>query len=202
MKKKILISLLIVSFFNYVGCYSYYTLTEEEIIEGMPNPDDDIKLVLNDDSEIEFGTPTNHISNDGYYLKVDNASNYLIGEGDIINRTTGVKSNFEGIVKGEMIDSSRNFNVDTKQYSVFWTKDQARLSFEKGNFVEMTPEQGAGYFVFKPPDSVRKISFDQIKEIQVDKFDSLNTGLLVAAILGVLVALTIPFWGERSIAFE
>ena len=31
MKKKILISLLTVSFLNYVGCYSYSTITSEDI---------------------------------------------------------------------------------------------------------------------------------------------------------------------------
>ena len=53
MKKKILISLLIVSFFNYIGCYSYYTLSSNEIKEGKPEPNESIKLILKNGSEFE-----------------------------------------------------------------------------------------------------------------------------------------------------
>jgi hypothetical protein len=106
------------------------------------------------------------------------------------------------MVQGDIIDSSRSYIVDSEEYSVYWTKENKRLSFKKGEFIDILPEEGAGYYICGTNGIRAKISLEEIKEIQVDKFDGLNTGLLVTAILGVLVALTIPFWGEKSIAFE
>jgi hypothetical protein len=88
MKKKILISLLVVSFFNYIGCYSYQTLTEEEINVGKPRGDEDIKLILNNESEIECYPLVGNISDNLFYLKVENPERIIIGTGDLTDEET------------------------------------------------------------------------------------------------------------------
>ena len=193
MKKKILISLLVVSFFNYVGCYSSYTLTEEEINAGRPYPDEKVKLILNDGSEFEWGPQFNPNigASDFYYLKVDKPGRFLIGRGDKINKDTNVRSAFDGIVPGEMIDSSRIFIIDTEEYSVHWTKDNNRLSFKKGEFIDILPEYGTGYYLWKPNRIEKKISFDEIKEIQESSINWYVIGPLTAICVAAIIVLGI-----------
>ncbi len=105
MKKKILISLLVVSFFNYIGCYSYYALTEEEINAGRPYPDESIKLILNDESEIECDPLLKNSGDSLLYLKVVNPDRIISGTGEIINGKTKKRSGFNGTISGNMIDS-------------------------------------------------------------------------------------------------
>lgn len=105
MKKKILISLLVVSFFNYIGCYSYYALTEEEINAGRPYPDESIKLILNDESEIECDPLLKDSGDSLLYLKVVNPDRIISGTGEIINGKTKKRSGFNGTISGNMIDS-------------------------------------------------------------------------------------------------
>jgi len=180
MKNKILISLLVVSFFNYIGCYSYYTLTEEEINAGRPYPDDEIRLVLKDSTKVDFGPPVTHFNDDDFYLNLDKPDSLLIGSGKIFNPITKAKKNYQGIVEVEIIDSSKTFNVDSKLYSVYWLKDDNRLSFEEGYFAEIFPGQGTGYYILEPPDPMKKISFNEVKEIQVSKINWYVTGSLIA----------------------
>jgi hypothetical protein len=201
MKNKILISLLVVSFFNYIGCYSYSALTEEEINAGRPYPDEkSIILVLNDGSEVscgsEFSTNSNELLrtnlNEYYYLRLDTPSRILIGSGDEINKNTKVKSAFEGIVLGEMIDSSRIFIVDSEEFCVYWTKDNRRLALKKGDYIDILPEQGTGYYIYKPYVLERKIAFEDIKEIKGSSINWWVTGPFIA--LGVAAFIVFFLW--------
>jgi hypothetical protein len=191
MKKKILISLLVVSFFNYIGCYSYYSLTEEEINSGRPNSDDEIRLALKNSTKVDFGPAVTHFNNDGFYLNLGKPDSLLLGIGSIFNPNTGVKKNYKGIVEGETIDSSRIFYIDSKSYSVYWLKDHNRLSFEERYSAEILPGQGTGYFVFKPPYSLRRISMDEIKEIQISKINWYITVPFIVVGIAALIGLGI-----------
>lgn len=193
MKRKILIGLLLVSFLNYVGCYSYTAITEEEINAGRPYPDEKIKLILYDESEFEWGPPFNPNigAGDIYCLKVDEPGRFLIGSGDMINKSTLEKSSFKGIVQGDMIDSSRIFIVDSEEYSVYWTKDGNRLSFKKDAFIDILPEQGTGYYLLEPSGLEKKISFNEIKEIQVSNIDWYITVPLIVVGIAALIGLGI-----------
>lgn len=191
MKNKILLSLLVVSFFNYIGCYSYYSLTEEEINAGRPYPDDDIRLVLKDSTEVDFGPIVTHFNNDGFYLNLDKPDSLLFGNGDIINLNTKVKKNYHGIVEGKMIDSTKIFTIDSKQFSVYWLQDRTRLSFKEGNFAQIFPGDGTGYFVLEPPRPLKKIPFNQVQEIQISKINWYVTGPLIAIYVAATIGLII-----------
>jgi len=150
MKKKILISLLLVSFFNYIGCYSYYTLTEEEINAGRPYPDEKIKLILNDRSEFDCVSLFDSNLDKLCYYKVDTAGTYLMGRGKILNISTGVTSNFNGVINGEMIDSSSLLTTKLTEKYYLWTKSNDCTNFKNGYYTEIKPEDGSGYFIWKP----------------------------------------------------
>jgi hypothetical protein len=188
MKRKIFISLLIVSFFNYIGCYSYYTLSNKEIKEGKPEPNESIKLVLKDGSEFECEPLSDYMDNNLFYFRVDTPGIYLVGRGDVSNMSTGVNSNFNGVIRGDMIDSSRIVIVKSlERYSV-WTKNNEWLLFNDGYYVIITPEQGTGYFMWTPNEKIRKVSFNEIKEIQEI---SINWYTVIA--LSVVAITTIVF---------
>ena len=172
MKRKILISLLTASFFNYIGCgpslfsSGYSGLSEDEINEGRPETDESIKLILNDGTEIDCDPLSVPEPSKTYYYKVITLGRFLLGRGGITNYITGEASSFEGVVSGDMIDSSNVEIKGSEEYSVYWTKDNNRLSFEKGKCIEILPEQGTGYFLWQPNESLTKIAFYEIKEIQ------------------------------------
>jgi len=172
MKKKIFISLLVVSFINYIGCgpslfsTGYSVLSEDEINEGRPDSDESIKLILNDGTEIDCDPLSVSEPSKTYYYKVITPDRFLLGRGGITNCITGEASSFKGVVSGDMIDSSNIEIKGSEEYSVYWTKDNNRLSFENGKCIEILPEQGTGYFLWQQDESLRKISFDEIKEIQ------------------------------------
>jgi hypothetical protein len=193
MKRKILISLLIVSLFNFMGCYSYYTLSSKEIEEGKPEPNESIKLILKNGSEFECVPLSDYKDNNLFYLKVDTAGTYLMGRGTVINTSTGVTSNFKGVVREDMIDSSKIVTIKSlEQYSV-WTKNNEWLLFNDGYYVIITPEQGTGYFMWTPNEEGRKVSFNEIKEIQESNINwSIGTmfiALSVAAITAIVFLL-------------
>ncbi len=193
MKRKILISLLIVSFFNYIGCYSYYTLSNKEIEEGKPEPDESIKLLLKNGSEFECAPISDYKDNNLFYLKVDTPGTYLMGRGNMINTLTGVTANYNGVVQEDMTDSSEIVTIKSIEYCSIWTKNNEWFLFKDGNYVIITPEQGTGYFLWTPNEEVRKVSFNEIKEIQESDINwglgTLFIALSVAAITAIVFLL-------------
>jgi len=189
MKNKILISLLVVSFFNYIGCYSYYTISNEEIKEGKLEPNESIKLVLKDGSEFECEPLSDYVDNNLFYFRVDTAGSYLMGRGDLSNMSTGVTSNFNGVIQENMIDSSRIVIINSlERYSV-WTKNNEWLLFNDGYYVIITPEQGTGYFLWTSNEEVRKVSFNEIKEIQESDINWYVGGLFIALSVAAITAI-------------
>jgi hypothetical protein len=193
MKKKILISLLVVSFFNYISCYSYYTLTEEEIKAGRPYPEESIRLILNDESEIECYPPFVNENDITFYVKVDTLGRTLVGEGDITDEQTKKKSSFKGMIRGDLIDSSQTFIVDSDEYSVYWTKENKRLSFKQGEFIDFNPQEGLGYYVWESQRVNKKISFDEIKEIQESRINWYITGLIIVISAALYIWMLVKF---------
>ena len=189
MKNKIFISLLIVSFFNYMGCYSYYTLSNEEIKDGKPEPTQVIKLLLKNGSEFECVPISQYKDNSLFYLKVDTAGTYLLGQGEVYNLSTRITSKFNGVIREDMIDSSRIDTISSIERFSVWSKNNEWFIFKSGNYSIITPEQGIGYFIWSPNDSVRKVSFNDVKEIQEDDISWSKTTLLIflsfAAIAGL-----------------
>jgi hypothetical protein len=202
MKKKILISLLIVSFFNYIGCYSYNTLSSNEIKEGKPEPNESIKLILKNRSEFKCVPLSEYNDNNLFYHKVDTAGTFLIGRGEVTNLSTGVTSNFNGIVREDMIDSSRIVTIKSLEHYSVWTKNNEWSLFDNGYYVIITPEQGTGYFMWTPNEKVRKVSFNEIKEIQLEELNVVGTTLIVTSIVLIISAFIVnAAMGDYGVEF-
>jgi hypothetical protein len=197
MKNKILISLLIVSFFNYLGCESIYvthnTISQEEIDAGRPLPDESIRIILNSGRKIECAPPSDSNPDTLYYLRVDTPGTYIMGRGQIINLSNGETSKFNGSIQGDEIDSSSLvLNSPQGNYAV-WPKANKNecILFKDGYFVEIKPEQGTGYFIWRPNTELRQISFNEIKEIQESYtnwyFGGFMIAIGVAAVVGFIL---------------
>ena len=94
---------------------------------------------------------------------------YTIRKFNMIRREDAVgykkQDDFKGVVLGNMIDSTSIEIKGLEEYSIYWTKDNYRLSFEKGKSIEILPEQGTGYFLWQPGLSLTKVDLNEIKEI-------------------------------------
>lgn len=193
MKKKILISLLVVSFFNYIGCASslnstdYFVLSEEEISEGRPEPDESIKLILHDGKEIECVPISEPDSGLLYYVKVDTPNTSIMGRGKILNLITGVTSDFNGVISEDIIDSSRILITNSIEKYFLWTINKDCVYFESGYYLKILTEAGTGYFLWKPNEMERKISFSEIEETQVSHTNWYVVGPAIAIIVAAIV---------------
>jgi hypothetical protein len=197
MKRKIFISLLIVSFFNYVGCYSYYTLTEEEIKAGQPEPTQSIKLILKNGSEFECVPLSDYNENNLFYFKIDTPGTYLMGRGEMIKMSTGATSIFYGVARKDMIDSSRIVMIKSLEHYSVWTKNNERLLFNNGYYVIITPEQGMGYFLWEPNEEVKIVSFNEIKEIQEIDINWNISSMFIAFSVAAITAIVFFFINEK-----
>lgn len=189
--------MLTVTFINYIGCSSslifteYSVLSNEELQEGRLVPNESIKIILKDGTEYLCDPVSNDDPSQMYYLKVDTVGKYVIGRGGTTNILTGEASYFKGVVSGDMIDSSSIEIISLQEYVIYWTKDNNRLSFEEGKCIEIKPEQGTGYFLWEPNESIKIISFDEIKEIQIKASDSYVGVLLIIFLVTTAVLFAI-----------
>jgi hypothetical protein len=186
MKKRILINLLLVSFFNYIGCYTYSALTDEEIKDGSFGPDKKIRLLLKNSDEIESSSVFDFEDDDNLYLKVDTVGHYLAGYGHILDKSSGNESEFRGIIS-HGIDSTKVYTINSENYSVFWTDDNKRLVFSRGNFIHVLPEHGVGYFISDPQGNQLKISLEEIEEVQKSKINWFITVPIIALSISLVV---------------
>ena len=176
MKKKILISLLTVSFLNYVGCYSYSTITREDI-ENEKLLIGESFIIIEKDDNISVCSPCS-------FIEIDYPSNFVIGKGEIYNKVNGNLKYFEGRIEREMVDSSKFMATSRNLHTVYWLKNNTRVVFNVGNFLDITPELGRGYYIGNGLHEGEMIEFGKIKEIQMEKINPLNTTLLILSILG------------------
>ena len=197
MKNKIFISLLIVSFLHYVGCYSYTAITEEEINAGKLEPNQSIKFILKNGSEFECLPLSDNNENYLFYSKIDTPGTYLMGRGELIKMSKEANSIFNGVVRKDMIDSSRIVLIKSIEHYSVWTKNNERLLFNNGYYVIITPEQGTGYFLWEPNEEVKIVSFNEIKEIQESDINWNISTMFIAFSVAAITAIVFFLINEK-----
>jgi len=174
MCQKLISSTLIVALLNILGCYSYSTIPEEETRNNLLFPNESIRILLNDGSEI-FYKPNKTESltkwdkiNKTIFLKVKEPSDLMLGAGILYDYRSKEESIFKGIVERGMIDSTKSTFADNSIYDIYWLKDSTRIVFRSNEYFNITPEDGIGYWIkgernYK--DFGGKIEFDDVNEI-------------------------------------
>jgi hypothetical protein len=175
------------------GCYSMQEVTKEEIDSGRPSPEESIRLILNDGSKIECVPLSDFNPDTLYYLKVEELGGYIIGRGQLINMSNGERTDFNGSIRENQIDfTSLVLNSPQRSYAV-WLKEKSNecILFKDGYYAIISPDQGPGYFLWKPEQELRKIQFNEIIEIQEISTNWYVVGSLIALSVAIVVGFAI-----------
>ena len=168
MYKKLISSILVVALINLGGCYTYSALTNEEIQNSHPTAKDNFKIILKDGKEIKY-----EYSNDPntFFVRVEEPSDFIYGKGQILRgQPPSVK--FWGGITRDVIDSTDSFYTNKDLYQRFWLKDNSIITFKEYEYVDITPEDGTGYWISEIKYNhqfISKVEFNEIKEIQGNK---------------------------------
>jgi hypothetical protein len=113
----------------------------------------------------------------------------LIGRGELINTSTGATSLFNGVVRNDMIDSSRIVTIKSLEHYSVWAKNYEWFLFKDGYYAIIIPEQGTGYFLWQPNEEINKVSFNEIKDIQESGINWYVGGLFIALSVAAITAI-------------
>jgi len=111
-------------------------------------------------------------------------SNYIVGSGLKYQGTSQISSEFKGKILRHQIDSIRA----GVRYITCWLNDDSRELFEKGNYIDITPESEEG-FCIAVNEGYEKINSDEINHIEMEKFDTGTTIVFAIFFVGLAVAL-------------
>jgi hypothetical protein len=179
------------------GCFCYSTITEDEHGKLALNPDQNIKVYLKDETEIE--------AEPYRYFSVVEPANYVYGSGICIDKTKDSSYEFSGIIYPVSCDSNPD-NISSQWQSErarrydFYLNDGTITQFDQGDFVMVDSTYGPGLWICSGEDvshwtevNNMKIPFEDIDKIEVRQVDTeLDVVLGVAGgiILTLFVALS------------
>ena len=207
MCKKFISSILVLSLLNLIGCYSYSSLSQEELIVKLSFPDEPYRIVLNDGREIIY-KPNEKVSLNEWkriyktiLLRVDKPSDLIVGAGVIFDKKSKEQTIYWGVIKSEMIDSTKSTITNDGTYDLYWLNDGTRLTFKSSDYFNITTEDGTGYWV-KGKNNYKdfrgKIELVDVKEIQQQTPLISSTGgtvILMIVGIGLAVLMGLAFSG-------
>ena len=189
MYKKIVVGILVTALLNLYGCYTYSTLTKEEIENKPLTAEDAFVFVLKDGSEIDCDLENNPQAN---FVRVDEPSDFIFGNGLIYSNETREQTKLLGKISSISIDSTKTIKSGNDVYTFFWLKDSTRVTYKDGDYINILPQDGTGYWVFgKRGNNIfrGKIEFVDISEIQ-EKKDNEGVNMVIILIgIGVFAIL-------------
>ncbi|MGE5458427.1 MAG: hypothetical protein ACM3RX_08735 [Methanococcaceae archaeon] len=185
MKRVIVYTLLAAMLLNIAGCSSFLPLEKEEKIDDyLHSSQTHIEFILKNGEDIKT------FSRNCSY--VDSPGRHIYGDGILINKITQYEEAFSGEVIMDLVDSLKNITADLKNYIFCYLKNSKRIIFEEKDVVIVNSDTLNTFWVIhtSPP----KIIFtSDIKDIQVEKFNTAQiiTGVAIGA--GILAALIVLF---------
>ena len=190
--KKHIATVLVVAVLNLTGCYSFQTVSSNRTNDFYPPEDKPIKLILNNGNEVKAEAY--------HHTYVDSATYYIIGTGKkIINEKIELK--YEGRLYNDVVDTCKIFLIEQKDCLSCLIKDNSRIVFEEGNYIQITPESEKGLWLtgdmYMPNEisrTTKKISGlinqNDIAEIEIEKLNPDATVLFsigLAIVVGFLI---------------
>jgi hypothetical protein len=166
------------------GCASYVPLTIEDKSEGTQLDNQDIAIILNDDTRIE--------SKAYLHVLVKSPSDFVYGIGYYRNNPS---HDFHGRLLSSLIDSSKNITIKGQTIEsggkslLCWLKDGQTLIFREHNYQRITPADSIGFFRIGTPGIKNKIPLTSIKTFEVKVVNTLSTVLISIPIIYLVIAL-------------
>ncbi|HEY6191922.1 MAG TPA: hypothetical protein VI215_06285 [Bacteroidota bacterium] len=187
---KYLLSILLCSSLLLEGCYSSFTLTEQDRLQSHPKEDENILVTLKDGSRIE--------SEEYHHIEVKKPSDFIYVEvGERFDRKAGIRESFKGSIQPVTIDSSEIDSVsatgfvsqEKRYYFNFGLSDGSKIRCLKSDCFTVTSAQGAGLWCVGrlesnhvPSRFIGMIPVESIRQIDVSSVSGNNTVLLVVGI--------------------
>ncbi len=175
--KKYISAILIPCFLlQLFGCYSFRQISLVENSELVEIENYDVRLTLTNGEKIP--------SKAYHHTLVTHPSEFIIGEVNRYNPGYKYQNPFAGKIFLSDIDST-SFNAEKRIYTVL-LKSKDNISFFDGDYFVVTDETEPGFWYWDKNTTI-KVDVSEISSIEADKFNVVNTVLLSAAALTVLI---------------
>lgn len=170
------------------GCYSYCAIAQDENGKVVLKPDQNIKIDLKDETEIEVEPYR--------YISVEEPENFVYGTGIRIDKAKDSSVEFTGKIYPVSCDSNPSY-VSSGWYSKgerrydYYLSDGTVTQFNQGKFIVVDSSKGPGLWICNgeivsgwSDTSINntRIPFENIKNIETDHF---SVGRTVLCVLGV-----------------
>ncbi|MBI4811300.1 MAG: hypothetical protein HY800_07675 [Ignavibacteriales bacterium] len=177
------------------GCYSYFSVVNENGAWILPPPDRAILITTTDGNEIEVEP--------FHYIEFLQPSSFVFGVGEKVNKHSTAYEEFQGIITPIRCDT------DYVKISVGWSKvisvlqlifllqDSSLVRFKEGDYIVVDSAKGVGLWCIGLqrdfPDYLLfsgRIPFEKIKDIEVRRFSVWRSSLLG---LGIVLSVALIF---------
>jgi hypothetical protein len=173
------------------GCYSYSAITADDKGQVNIEPDTDIQIKQNDGTEIEV--KGNH------FVSVTTPSDFVYGEGKLIDSKSGNSVDFVGTVNPVASDTQSvrapgEWGARRIDRYRFYLNNGLVAQYNQGDFVSVDSAQGSGLWVcgkgeaFNNGKNGMRIPFENVKAIEKRSF---SPGKSVLCLAGVAVGTTL-----------
>lgn len=176
MKKYIVSVLIPCLLLQFVGCYSFQPISVEDKSE----------LINLENKDVRFTLSTGEtVSSEAYHhTLILYPSVFIIGKGNRYFNSSNSFESFEGKVLINDIDSV-SINKQQSIYTV-WLKSKDRIRFLGGDYFVVRDKTEPGFWYWDK-NTAKKVDVNETSSIEADKFNVVNTILLSAAALTVLI---------------
>ena len=171
--------------FTNIGCRAPFP-TGDNDLSIYAEEKEHILIKLKDNTEIETYSES--------IFFIEDSSEFFYGNGDKYNFEDETQSNFNDVFFNYEVDSTKIIKVNSKDYQLFWMKNNTRLSFEKGKIFSIKPDSGKSCWVIKEysEGSVKsnrpiRIYDNDISEVQEFKTTWVGYTIVGLAAVGFIV---------------
>ena len=186
---KSLIIVLLCSSLLFEACTTSSLITEKEQAQLRADPEDAIGITLNDGSKVE--------AEPYHYVEVNEPSDFVFGIGQRLDKNSGKYSEFKGKINSVSVDSSDTSFIESGggrvhvRYYNFLLSDSSKVRFKKDDYFTVYSKENSGIWctgLIESKGQTRqfkgRIPYDSIRTIEVQKFSTVQTVVLLAGVAG------------------
>ena len=164
-----------------LGCRAAFPTGDTDLSKYI-NENEHIIIKLKDDTKIE--------TNGEHIFLIKDSSEFFYGKGDKYDYEDETQSNFNSVFFNYEIDSTKIITVNSKDYRLFWMKDNTRLSFEVGNIFSIKSDLGKSCWAIKEysEGSVKSNKLIRIYDTDISEVQEFKTTWVGYTIVGLAAA--------------
>jgi len=171
------------------SCYTYDSISEHELINGYPKPEQSVRIILKDGSVID--------SPEYAHLLTSEPTSLIVGVGQERSKLTV----FKGIIAASDLDSVKTVPTSEGVFLVCWLKNKTSLGFKEGQYLMLTSQDRPGFWCAGrrttpagTTDFKGMLTQDQIVGIEVKGFDYETTAYITIAPAALVALFFLAIW--------